>query len=435
MAEREKNILIIDAGGRGQATAKHLRQNSTEIGNIYLAPGNGGTMSIDGASNSTVNPMNNQEVVEAALEYKIDLVFIAPEDPLANGLVDALSASGINAFGPTRRAAQIEWDKAWAMKVLEKYGICVPKFAVHDNPEAAHKFIDHPPDWGQHGLVVKVNDLVGGKGAFVCDSPEAAHEAVSKIMEECIFGQKGKTVVIQEKLMGVEVSPMAITDGERYIMLPFSEDHKQAYDGDKGDMTGGMGVRAPHPLVTRQLSETIAQQFIKPIIQVLAKEGRPFKGILYPALFITEDERIVLIEVNGRPGGPEWETVLRLTNTDIYPVLYQTARGNLEDTNLKFSDKHAILVVLASKGYPDKYETGKEICGLDQDFEDGVEIYHAGTKRRADGICETAGGRVAEVTAVGDTFVKAYDKAYRAVDQIDFKGKHFRRDIGRRRDG
>lgn len=435
MAEREKKVMILDNASRGFATAKHLREFSPEVGNIYLAPGNGGTGLIEGASNIALNPMDNKEVVEAARDHNVDLVIICPEEPLANGVVDALTEVGVLAFGPTKAAAQLESSKAYAMELLKENGIPHPAFVVCETEEEAHNFLNNPPAHALNGLAIKADDLRGGKGVIVVSTLEEAHHAVELLMGGEKFGEKVKKIVIQEKLHGVEVSAQSFVDGKNDITLPFGEDHKQVYAGDKGEMTGGMGVRMPHPLVTVEVAEEIESTIIKPLVSAMNKRGIHASGLLYPAIFLTEDGRKVVIETNFRPGGPEWETLLRLLQSNLYQVLTAAAKGNLEGQEPKFSNKHAVSVVLGSKGYPGKYEKGKRILGLDTTHDETVQIAHAGTRLREDGAYETWGGRVLLVSATGDTFDEAYTNAYGAVDKISFENSEMevRRDIGKRR--
>ncbi len=427
MAEREKNILIVDSGSRGHAIADKLRESSPEVGNIYLAPGNAGTDFVGGAENLALDINKHSEVIEAAKDLKVDLVIIAPEEPLVKGLVNVLESEYIDAFGPTKEAARIEGDKIWAMELTEKNGVPIPKYAEFDNPNAAHKFVVDPPDWALRGIAIKAYGLAGGKGVFMAFRAREAHEVIENIMVKKIFGEAGEKILIQERLEGYEMSVMAIVYGEHIIILPTSEDHKQENNHDKGRNTGGMGSVAPHPLITQKDLDVIEFSVIKPLLRGIRNEAGYFRGVLYPALFMTKDGPKV-IEVNCRPGGSEWEALSQLFDFNLYKALKGIR------TRIAYKPGSAVSVALTSNGYPGPYENGKNIEGLDKCYE-GVTIYHAGTKCDGNGNYQTSGGRVLFVTAHGESVDDARQKAYSAIgaNGVHFEGMHYRTDIGNRK--
>lgn len=434
----EQNVLIIGGGGREYALAWKLRQ-SPQVGNIYIGPGNGGTERFTDTSRLPSLDIKNRphDVIEAARDYYAGLVVIGPEDPLAAGMADALRAESIPTYGPGKAGALLESSKAYAVEFMEEFGIPHPESKIFSEFEQAADYIQTSPWWDEAGVVVKADGLAAGKGVFVCSKKEEAEEALEKIMKEQEFGDAGKRVIIQKKLDGYEVSVMAIVSGDTYTLLPFSEDHKQIFDGDQGPNTGGMGVDAPHPLVDENLKQQIEETIIKPTLAGLKKRGIDFRGTLYPGIMVTADGPKVL-EYNGRFGDPETEAVLPLIADDLFPTLKDAAEGRLFVSGDYPTKKGAsVTVALASAGYPGPYEKGKEIYGLDTvDMKENVIVFHAGTKQEKPGTpVRTSGGRVLFVTGLGDDIEKAREAAYGAIgpDGVNFDGMHYRRDIGARR--
>lgn len=417
------DILMVGAGGREHTLIRKLKENKS-IKNIYCAPGNGG-ISRD-AQCVNIAATDVAGVVAFAKEMGVDLVFVAPDDPLMLGMVDSLEKEGIKAFGPRKAAAEIEGSKVFAKDLMKKYGIPTAKYEVFDSSVEALEYIK-----GQntYPVVVKADGLALGKGVIIAESYDMAAQAIHSIMEDKIFGASGNRVVIEEYLEGPEVSVLAFTDGKSIKPMVSSMDHKRVYDGDKGPNTGGMGTISPNPFYTEEVANQCMEQIFIPTIKALNSEGRTFKGCLFFGLMITKDGPKV-IEYNARFGDPETQVVLSRLKTDLLTVVLAVIDENLDSVEIEFSDEAAACVVMASGGYPQSYEKGKKIVGLDEKGQlEGAEIFHAGTKYE-NGQFYTAGGRVLGVTACGTDLDEALDKAYSAVDKISFEGAHYRRDIG-----
>jgi len=434
---KEQNVLIVGGGGREDALAWKLRQ-SPGVGNIWVAPGNGGTERFVDTHSLTLNPKNPVEVVQASKDVKAELVVIGPEDPLILGVADYLRTENIPVFGPGAVGAKLEGSKAEAVLFMEKNDIPHPQSVIFDSYLAARDFLKQP-FWTTEssGWVVKADGPAGGKGVFVCQTGEEAEEALERIMLKEEFGQSGKRVVIQEKLQGFELSAMVLVSGGKYVILPYSEDHKQVYDGDKGPNTGGMGVAAPHPLVTLQLAQEIEETIIKRTILGLKREGIDFRGVLYPGVMVTSSGPKVL-EYNIRFGDPETEATLPIMAGDLFLSLKDTATGTLNPATSYYpvKDYFAVAVTLAAHGYPLSYQKGTEIFGLASPTnETEVVVYHAGTGLDKDGRYHTSGGRVLMLTGFGPTIEGARDRAYGVIGPggIHFDGMQYRRDIGSRK--
>jgi phosphoribosylamine--glycine ligase len=414
------NVLIIGSGAREHALAWKLRQ-SPRLDDLFAAPGNPGTAEL--GANLSIRDTDLEAIVRGCREHHIDLVVVGNEDPLAAGLVDRLAVEGIAAFGPSRAAAEIESSKVFSKGLMARYGIPTAPFAVFDNASAARAYVE-----SQAGpLVVKADGLARGKGVIVCDSAAEALAAVEAIMVRREFGASGDRVIIEERLSGREVSAHAFTDGRTVAHMPFSCDHKAAYDGDRGPNTGGMGAYSPHDWLSEPLAETVRTQVTEAAVRAMQAEGRPYRGVLYPGSVITSGGPVVL-EFNCRFGDPEAQALLPRLETDLLEVLWAVANKRLGDVDLRWSDEACVAVVLASGGYPGSYETGLAIEGID-DVEPDVRIFHAGTQRRG-GALVTAGGRVLTIAATGATMEAAREKAYRNAERIRFEGAHYRRDIG-----
>ena len=417
-------ILMIGSGGREHALIKKLLE-SPKCEKLYCAPGNGG-ISRD-AETVAINVMDKEGMVRFAKDNAIDLVFVAPDDPLAAGMVDALEAAGIRAFGPNADAAIIEASKVFSKNMMKKYGIPTAKYEVFDDPQKA---IDYIKTENTTPVVVKADGLALGKGVIIAQTIDEAVAAVKSIMEDKQFGESGNQIVIEEFLTGPEVSVLAFTDGHCVKPMVSSKDHKRAYDGDKGLNTGGMGTVSPNPYYTDALADECMQTIFVPTIEAMRKEGRPFKGCLYCGLMMTPKGPKV-IEYNARFGDPEAQVVLPRLKTDLVEICEAVIDERLSDLDVEWEDGAAACVVMASGGYPVSYKKGIEMTGLDENGQvDGAIVYHAGTKFE-NGKFYTNGGRVLGVTAKAPTLDEALEKAYAAVKKISFEGAHYRTDIGR----
>lgn len=412
-------VLVVGSGGREHAICWALKK-SPKVTELYCAPGNGGIGEI--ATCVDVKATDIPGMVAWAKEHSIDFVMVAPDDPLAMGMVDALEAEGIRAFGPRKNAAIIEGSKAFSKELMKKYGIPTADYAVFTDKEQA---LDYVEKQGAP-IVVKCDGLALGKGVVVAQTLDEAKEAVVNMMENKAFGEAGAKVVIEECMTGPEVTVLAFTDGKTIVPMPSSQDHKRAYDGDQGPNTGGMGAISPCPNYTPELSKVCMDTIFLPTVKALNAEGRTFQGVIYFGMMLTPKGPKV-VEYNARFGDPECQAVLSLLETDLMDILEACVDGTLDQVNVKFKDAASCCLVLASGGYPVAYEKGKEITGLDQ-VKDAV-VFHAGTKKQ-DGKFLTNGGRVLGVTAVAPTLREAVVKAYAAAGPVFFEKMHFRKDIG-----
>jgi phosphoribosylamine--glycine ligase len=395
-------------------------KKSPKVTELYCAPGNGGIGEI--AQCVDVKATDIDGMVAWAKANCTDFVMVAPDDPLAMGMVDALEAAGIRAFGPRKNAAIVEGSKAFSKELMQKYHIPTAAYQVFTDKDAA---LDYVKQQGAP-IVVKCDGLALGKGVVVAQTVEEAENAVISMMENKAFGEAGAKVVIEECMVGPEVTVLAFTDGKTIVPMPSSQDHKRAYDGDEGPNTGGMGAISPCPNYTADHAKICMDTIFRPTIAALNAEGRTFQGVLYFGMMLTPQGPKV-VEYNARFGDPECQAVLSLLETDLMDILEACVDGTLDQVDVKFRDAASCCLVLASGGYPVAYEKGKEISGLDQ-VTDAV-VFHAGTKKQ-DGKFLTNGGRVLGVTAVAPTLREAVDKAYAAAKPISFEKMHFRRDIG-----
>lgn len=417
-------ILMIGSGGREHALIKKLLE-SPKCTKLYCAPGNGG-ISKD-AEIVSIGVMDKENMVNFAKDNAIDLVFVAPDDPLADGMVDAMEQAGIRAFGPRANAAVIEASKVFSKNLMKKYGIPTAKYEVFDNAETAIEYVK-----GQNiaPVVVKADGLALGKGVIIAQTVDEAVSAIKEIMEDKKFGDSGNNIVIEEFLTGPEVSVLAFTDGKTVKPMVSSKDHKRAFDNDEGLNTGGMGTVSPNPYYTDDIAKVCMETIFEPTIEAMIKEGRPFKGCLYFGLMLTPNGPKV-IEYNARFGDPEAQVVLPRLKTDLVDICEAVIDEKLSELDIEWYDGAAACVVMASGGYPVSYKKGIEIFGLDdKGGVDGAIVYHAGTKCEDDKFL-TNGGRVLGVTATASTLDEALEKAYSAVDKIKFDGAHFRHDIGK----
>ena len=417
-------ILVIGSGGREHTIIRKLKE-SPKVDKIYAAPGNGG-ISKD-AECINIGAMDKAGIVAFAKENAVDLVFVAPDDPLAAGMVDALNANGIRAFGPRAEAAIIESSKVFSKNLMKKYGIPTAAYEVFDDPAKAVEYIEQQ---NKFPVVIKADGLALGKGVIIAQTLSEAREAVKEIMEDKKFGESGSRVVVEEYLTGPEVSVLAFTDGISLVPMVSSKDHKRAEDNDEGLNTGGMGTISPNPYYTPEIAELCRKTIFEPTVAAMNSENRTFKGCLYFGLMITPDGPRV-IEYNARFGDPEAQVVLPRLKTDLVDIIQAVIDERLSQLSIEWSNEATACVVMASGGYPLAYKKGLEITGLDENGQlEGVEVFHAGTKLE-NGKFYTNGGRVLGITASGKTLDEALKKAYAAVEKISFEGAHYRKDIGR----
>lgn len=418
-------VLVVGGGGREHALIRKIKE-SPRVTEIACCPGNGG-ISYDAECYPEVSATDIDGVVALAKKIQADFVVVAPDDPLVMGMVDALNKEGFRTFGPNAAAALIEGSKVFSKNLMLKYNIPTAEYKVFDNPVDVISYIKTKNEFP---TVIKADGLALGKGVIIPESLEEAEAGVKEIMEDKIFGESGNHVVVEEFLTGPEVSVLAFTDGKCVKPMVSSMDHKRALDGDKGLNTGGMGTVSPNPYYTPEVAEECMQKIFIPTIKAMNKEGRTFKGCLYFGLMITPKGPKV-IEYNCRFGDPETQVVLPRLKTDIMDIFEAIENETLSDLDIAWSDEACACVVIASGGYPKSYPKGLEITGLTNGQLDGVTVYHAGTAIK-EGRLVTSGGRVLGVTALGSDLKAALDKAYAAVDKIDFENKHFRKDIGKR---
>ena len=413
-------VMVVGGGGREHAIIKKLKE-SKKITEIYALPGNGG-ISAD-AICVAIGAKDIEGIVKFALENKIDYAVVAPDDPLVLGCVDALNEVGIPCFGPNKAAAIIEGSKVFSKNLMKKYGIPTASYEVFTSPEKAIEFLETAPI----PTVIKADGLALGKGVVIAFTKEEAIDAVKSIMEDKKFGDSGNNIVIEEFLTGPEVSVLAFTDGKVVKPMVSSMDHKRALDFDKGLNTGGMGTIAPNPYYTDEIASECMEKIFLPTINAMNSEGRTFKGCLYFGLMLTPNGPKV-IEYNCRFGDPETQVVLPLLESDLFEIMQATTNETLSECEVKFASKSACCVIMASKGYPEKYESGAEITMADE-VKDSV--YVAGAKL-TDGKLLTAGGRVLGVTAVEATLGEAIASAYKKVGKVNFSTAYYRSDIGAR---
>ena len=413
-------VLVVGGGGREHALTWKISQ-SPLVDRIFCAPGNAGTAQI--AENVPISAEDIGGLLSFAKDNGIDLCVVGPEAPLVAGIVDEFAAEGLKVVGPTKSAAMLEGSKAFAKQIMAKYGVPTAEFKTFDSYDDALAYVR---DVGAP-IVIKADGLAAGKGVSVCRSLEEAEQALEKIMVERKFGAAGDRVVVEGFLKGEEASFIVFTDGRNILPMASSQDHKPVYDGDKGPNTGGMGAYSPAPVVTSDVYDKILSRIMQPVIDGMRAEGREFRGVLYAGLMIDDGEPYVL-EFNVRFGDPETQPLVVRMKSDIVPIL-MGCMDTLENNSIDWDDRWAVCVVMASAGYPEKYEKGKEISGLDELDDPDVVVFHAGTKL-VDGKVVTAGGRVLGVTALGKDIVEARKKAYDAVGKISWDGLHYRTDIG-----
>lgn len=412
-------ILVVGGGGREHTIIWKIAQ-SPKVDKIYAAPGNGGISEL--AECVDIKATDIPAMVAFAKKEQIDLVMVAPDDPLVLGMVDAMEQEGIRAFGPRANAAIIEGSKVFSKDLMKKYKIPTAAYEVFEDSNEAIAYVKK----GSFPTVIKAEGLALGKGVIIAQNEEEAVDAIREIMEDKKFGESGNRVVIEEFLTGPEVSVLAFTDGKTVRPMVSAQDHKRALDHDQGLNTGGMGTFSPSRLYTKQMEEECMENIFLPTIRAMAQEGRSFKGVLYFGLMMTPNG-VKVIEYNARFGDPETQVVLPRLESDLVEIMEAVVDERLDEVEIKWADNAAVCVVLASGGYPQKYQTGYEIEGLDN--VDDFLIFHAGTKKQ-DGKFLTAGGRVLGVTAVAENLDAAIKKAYEGVSKITFTDIHYRKDIG-----
>ncbi len=416
-------VLVVGSGGREHAICASVAK-SPKVDKIYCAPGNAGIGQI--AECVPIGAMEFDKLVDFAKEKEIDLTVIGMDDPLVGGVVDKFEEAGLRVFGPRKNAAILEGSKAFSKDLMKKYNIPTAGYENFDSPEEAMKYLET----AKMPIVLKADGLALGKGVLICQTREEAMEGVRTLMLDKKFGDAGNTIVIEEFMTGKEVSVLSFVDGKTIKIMTSAQDHKRAKDGDQGLNTGGMGTFSPSPFYTDDVDEFCKKYIYQASVDAMAAEGRPFTGIIFFGLMLTEDGPKVL-EYNARFGDPEAQVVLPRMKNDIIDVFEACIDGKLDEIDLQFEDNAAVCVVLASDGYPVSYEKGFEIKGLEQfDGKDGYYVFHAGTKLD-DGKIVTNGGRVLGVTAKGDTLKEARVNAYEATKLIDFDNKYMRTDIGK----
>ena len=415
-------ILVVGGGGREHAIVKKLAQ-SKKNPKIYVAPGNAGTEEI--ATNVAISVMDFDALVNFAKKEKIDLTVVGMDDPLVGGIVDRFEAEGLRVFGPRKNAAILEGSKAFSKDLMKKYGIPTAAYENFNDPQKAIKYLAT----ANYPIVLKADGLALGKGVLICKTFEEAKSGIEELMIDKSFGDAGNTIVIEEFLQGREVSVLSFVDGTHYALMTSAQDHKRAKDGDEGLNTGGMGTFSPSPFYTEEVDRYCKEHIYQKTVDAMRAEGREFKGIIFYGLMLTKSG-VKVLEYNARFGDPETQVVLPRMENDIIDVFEACIDGCLDKIDLKFEDNAAVCVVLASDGYPLKYEKGKKIKGL-ENFEGKTDIFafHAGTKK-VNGDVLTNGGRVLGITAKAPTLKEARDKAYDATKLIDFENRYMRNDIG-----
>ena len=419
-------ILIVGGGGREHAMAWAIAK-SPRVEQVLCAPGNAGTASL--GTNLDVAATDIDGVVEATRREKIDLVAVGPEDPLAAGMVDALTAAGFAAFGPSGAAARLEESKWFAKEIMFRSGVRTARAQSFSDSQEAKAFVDQLADASGAVPVIKADGLAAGKGVIVPDDSRAAHTAVVEMLGG-MFGAASASIVIEERLVGLEASAMAFVDGSVVVPMPFSCDYKRAFDGDEGPNTGGMGVYSPPGFLNNDQAPATFGAVHAPVVATMAADGAPFRGVLYAGLMVQEGESSV-VEFNVRFGAPEAQVILPQLESDLVDVMEACIEGRLGEAAVEWSGKPTVGVALASGGYPGSYETGKMISGLNR-VDEGVLVFHAGTKLANDGSIVTAGGRVLTVVASGSTLADARELAYDNASRIEFEGKMLRTDIALR---
>ncbi|MBC8283416.1 MAG: phosphoribosylamine--glycine ligase [Nitrospinae bacterium] len=417
-------VLVIGSGGREHALVWKIKQ-SPKVEEIFCAPGNAGTNEI--AENIPIAADDIEGLLQFALKNEIGLTVVGPEQPLVMGIVDRFEEKGLRIFGPNARAAELEGSKSFSKDIMKKYGLPTAEYQTFTSAERAAEYIKAK----NCPLVVKADGLAAGKGVLLCQSSEEALAAVDTIMGKRSFGEAGDQIVVEEFLEGQEISVLAFSDGQTVLLLDSAQDHKAAYDGDKGPNTGGMGAYSPAPVFTEIMQQKVRDKIMLPMVRAMQQEGRPYKGILYAGLMLTKTGPQIL-EFNARFGDPETQPLLVRMDNDIIPLFEACIDGTLDQCPAHWKNESSVCVVMAAEGYPGAYQKGKAISGLkNANSIPGVVVFHAGTQEQ-NGEVLTNGGRVLGVTATGENTSSAIERAYEAVGKIKWEGIHYRKDIGHR---
>ena len=413
------NVLVVGSGGREHAIGWKLSQNDS-VNRVFHAPGNGGTL------NNVEIPVDDLDELAKFASENDCFTVVGPEVPLAMGIVDFFNEKGLKIFGPTRKAAQLEASKIWAKQFLKRNNIPTAAFEVFDDPIKAKEYVNQIG----YNVVIKADGLAAGKGVIVCGSKDEAEKSIDMILVDKKFGNAGNSIIIEERIDGIEASYIALSDGKIAIPMATSQDHKRVFDNDKGPNTGGMGAYSPTPIIDNDISQKIQERIIDKTISALRDEGITFQGFLYAGIMLKDGEPYVL-EYNARMGDPECQPILMRMKSDLFEYLMGSVSGTLDTMPpISWKDESAVCIVLASKGYPESYPKGDEIFGLNQTFEDGF-VFHAGTKKQNEKII-TNGGRVLGVTGLGDTLESAINNAYDISEKISWENKYLRTDIGKK---
>ncbi len=414
-------ILVIGSGGREHALCWKIKQSKL-CKTIYCAPGNAGTSEI--AENIPINATEKKKLLKFALKEKIDLTIVGPETSLEKGIVDLFEKNNLKIFGPTKNATRIESNKAFAKKLMLEAKIPTAEFKTFTDSKKAIEYVKT-----KNKIVIKASGLAAGKGVIICDNSKEAIKTIKEVMIEKKFGDAGNKIVIEEFLEGEEASFLVFTDGKTAKPMVTSQDHKQVFDGDKGPNTGGMGAYSPAPVINKKLEKKIMQQVINPLLKKMSEKKTLFKGVLYAGLMIKNNE-VKVIEFNARFGDPETQVILPRLKTDLVKIMLASIKEKLAKTRISWSKKASCCVVLTSKGYPKKYEKGKQVKGLEKVKQlKNTLLFHAGTRKENEKIL-TNGGRVLNVIGLGETIKQAIKTSYNAVEKISFNGMHYRKDIG-----
>ena len=417
-------VLVIGNGGREHALVWKIKQ-SPKVKAIFCAPGNAGTSEI--AENVPIAADDIEGLLQFALNKGIELTIVGPEQPLVMGIVDQFNEKGLRIFGPNAHAAELEGSKSFSKNIMNKYGLPTAEYKNFTSSEEAEEYVNDK----SCPLVVKADGLAAGKGVLLCRTTEEALIAVNTIMKNRSFGSAGDQIVIEEFLEGQEISVLAFSDGKTVLLMDSAQDHKAAFDGDTGPNTGGMGAYSPAPVFTEVMQQKVRDKIMLPMVRAMKQEGRPYKGVLYAGLMLTKTGPQIL-EFNARFGDPETQPLLVRMDSDIIPIFEACIDGTLDQCQLNWKNKSSVCVVMAAAGYPNSYEKGKFISGLENaNSIQEVVVFHAGTKKQ-DGKIVTNGGRVLGVTATGENTSSAIERAYEAVNQIKWEGIHYRKDIGYR---
>jgi len=422
--ETKNRVLIVGSGGREHALAWKISQ-SEKVEKIFVAPGNAGSESEPKTTNIAILPSDIDSLIKFSKNENINLVIVGPEDPLVNGITNQFSAEGINCFGPSAEAAKLEGSKGYSKMFMKKYDIPTASFSTFHDIVAAKNYAKEKI----YPLVIKADGLAAGKGVVIVEDYDSASKIIDEFIEERKYGEAGKKIVIEEFLTGQEVSFIVLVNGEEILPLATSQDHKTIGEDDKGLNTGGMGAYSPVPFVDEELNEKILENVIRPTVKGLASEGIHYRGFLYAGLMIDKNLEPKVLEYNCRFGDPETQPIMMRLESDLYDLINNCFKGGIDKFPIEWNENMALGVIMSSQGYPESYETGIEITGLEDLNCNNLKVFHSGTKKESNKIL-TSAGRVLCVTALGENIEKSRDIAYSATSEINWKGCYFRKDIG-----